>query len=370
MSTIEIIICLILLFMGIPDLCKKWGRPALAYSAFVLFGLLLGLVAHKPVVEMLIEAGKVGFLLLLFEVGLEIDLPPLREFVRPVRYAFLWCLVQYPILWLLAVVAGLDYGQAMLAASALAACSVGMAHAAWKDFGGLEGDTKAYVLQVMVALEMTAIVFLAVEMAAVEKGNVWGIVLKLIGMAIVIGLVSRFASHLDKLFQIILEKTTQWRVHFLVLLVLAICAVGERLGLSAAKTAFFLGLFMSRSHHAGLDLQDHMAPISKRFLIPVFFVALGLQIPVAMLFSLTTVLALGAAFLILGLREIIHRRWLKTGGAALTYLLFCPNLTLVALAASVLLEKPEAASGAVWLLMTGLFMTIPSVLMLPRQKTD
>ncbi len=37
LSNIEIIICLLLLFMALPDVCRKLGRPALAFSAFVIF---------------------------------------------------------------------------------------------------------------------------------------------------------------------------------------------------------------------------------------------------------------------------------------------------------------------------------------------
>jgi hypothetical protein len=152
-------------------------------------------------------------------------------------------------------------------------------------------------------------------------------------------------------------------------LVLVVCAIGDRLGLSAPKTAFFLGLFMSKTRHQGMDLEDYIAPISKRFLIPVFFVALGLQIRWQMLFSFTTVFAVGAALLLIGLREMLHRRWFKTGGDGQAYLLFCPNLTIVALAASVLLEKSGTMQGATWLLLTGLFMTVASVLMLPSSKS-
>ncbi|HEY5042024.1 MAG TPA: cation:proton antiporter [Verrucomicrobiae bacterium] len=79
MSTIEIVICLIFLFMAVPDLCNRLGRPALAYSVFILFGFVAGPLIHGDVATMLKEAGYVGFLLLLFEVGLEIDLPRFRE---------------------------------------------------------------------------------------------------------------------------------------------------------------------------------------------------------------------------------------------------------------------------------------------------
>jgi len=107
MSNIEVIICLVLLFMAVPDVCKKVGRPALVFSAFVLFGLLINPLVNEGVRTMLKQAGEVGFLLLLFEVGLEIDLPRFRQFVRPLRFAVTWALVQYPLLFGLGFVADL-----------------------------------------------------------------------------------------------------------------------------------------------------------------------------------------------------------------------------------------------------------------------
>jgi hypothetical protein len=61
MSNIEIIICLLLLFMAVPDVCRKLGRAALVFPAFVLFGILLGPLANLPVATMLQQAGQVGF---------------------------------------------------------------------------------------------------------------------------------------------------------------------------------------------------------------------------------------------------------------------------------------------------------------------
>src|ERR1700690_2119781 len=97
-------------------------------------------------------------------------------------------------------------------------------------------------------------------------------------MAVTVYLISRFSAHVVKLCQWIIQKTTQWRGHFLVLLVLIIFAVGERLGLAAPKTAFFLGLFMGRAEFHGQRVEEYIAPISRRFLIPIFFMSLGLAI--------------------------------------------------------------------------------------------
>lgn len=365
MNNLEVIICLVLLFMAVPDGCRMLGRPALAYSAFVVFGFLLGMVAHVELETMLAEAGQVGFVLLLFEVGLEIELPKPRELIAPLKYALAWLVMQYPVVLLVAHAAGLSWPQALVATAALTACSVGMAHPAWKQHGGLPESARAFVLQVMVLLELLAILFLSLESATLEKGLGWLALLKLVGIVVVVLLLGRFAKKVETLFLVILARATHWRVHWLVLLVLGICAVGERFGLSGPKTAFVLGLFLSRIKHEGQDLEHYIAPISQRFLIPVFFVSLGMRIEWPMLFTGSAVLAIGSAFLLLAYREMLHRRWLKTGGDASTALLFGPNLTMVALAASALVGAGAAPEIVAWLVLTGLVMTVASILLLP-----
>ncbi len=366
LNNIETIICLLLLFMGVPDLCRKLGRPALGYPLFVLIGLVLVPLVSASVNNMLAEAGEVGFVLLLFEVGLEIELPEPRELIRPLQTVALLVLAQYPIVLMAGHLAGLNLVEGLIAAATLTSCSVGMTHAAWKNYPLPSDTARTYVLHIMVLLELIAIVLLSMETVVLDSGLSWRVPLKLLGIGITVVLVARFSGHMNKLFQFVLEKTTHWRVHFLVLMVLAICALGERLGLAAAKTAFVLGLFMSRMEHDGKGLEEYMAPISHRFLIPIFFVALGMQLPWQMFLTWNALLALGTAGLLLGFREMIHRRWLKTGGDRKTFLLFTPNLTIVALAASSLLQHQTSHPIAAWLLMTGLFLTVGSLFLLPR----
>jgi CPA2 family monovalent cation:H+ antiporter-2 len=369
MNSIETVICLILLFMAMPDLCQKIGRPAMANAFFVIFGLGLGLVAQPEVTTMIQQAGEVGFLLVLFEVGLEIELPGFKEFLPSLRFAVGWALVQYPLVLALATVAGLPLPAALLASAALTGCSISMTYPGWKQYPGLSEPAHASVLQIMVAIEVITMVVLTVGGVALKSGFGWLILARLAGMAVMIYLISRFASHLVKLFQLIIQKTTQWRVHFLVLLVLVICAVGERIGLSAAKTAFFLGLFMSRAEFQHQRVEDIIAPISRRFLIPIFFVSLGLMINMRMLFSYTALLALCSAFLLIGFRDLLHRRWFKTGGDRETYLLFCPNLTMVAVAAASLLAA-GARDAATWTVLSGLFLTVAALILLPRARGE
>jgi Kef-type K+ transport system membrane component KefB len=364
-NNIETIICLMLLLMAVPDVCRKLGHPALANVLFVLFGLALGPALQPDVITMVAQAGEVGFLLVLFEVGLDIDLPPFREFLRPLRFALAWSLVQYPLVLGLGYLAGLTLPQGLLAAAALTSCSMSMAHLAWKQYPGLPGEARTFMLRIMIALEVLAILVLSIGTITVADGFCWAILFKLAGMAVTVFLISQFAGHFVKLCQTIIAKTTHWRVHFLVLMVLIVCAVGERLGLAAAKTAFFLGLFMSKTEFDGMSVEEAIAPISRRFLIPVFFVSLGLVVDARQLFSLTALEALGGAVLLLGVREVMHRRWLKTGGNQRAFLLLCPNLTMAALGAKALLAD-HGRDAATWVIFGGLFLSVISLFLLPR----
>lgn len=369
MNSIEVLVVLLLLFMAVPDLCRMLRRPALIYPGFVIFGLLLGPWIGGNVETMIQQAGQIGFLLLLFEVGLEIDVPKPGTLRQPSRLALFWVLLQYPVVLALARLVGLPWLESCLAAAALTGCSVGMAHAAWKDHPGLQDDTRLLVLRTMVLLEVLAIVQLAVGSTALGTNVRWWLLpLKLLGIGAAVLICSRIAVPLTKLLQQALEKATHWRIHFVILLVLAVCAVGERLGLSGAKMAFFLGLFMSRVQHDGKGLEEYLAPISQRFLIPTFFVALGAALPASFLWSRVGLLAVVSAGVLIVFRELLHRRVLRTGGPRETYLLFTPNLTIAALAGSAMLAAELAPEYAAWTVLTGLFMTVAAILALPAPK--
>ncbi len=369
MNSIDTIICLMLLLMAVPDICRYLGRPALCNVFFVVFGLMLEPFVQAEVKTMLEQAGEVGFLLVLLEVGIEIELPPLRDFLPSLSYALGWSMVQYLFLLPVAHLSGLNLRDSLLAAGALSGCSISMAYPGWKCYDGLSGLSRDFVLQIMIALEVLTIVILTVGGAASKDGLTWWITVRLAGMALTIFLISRFASHVTRMFQWIILKTTRWRVHFLVLLVLVICAVGGKLGLAAPKTAFFLGLFMARTHFQGKGVEDYIAPISRGFLIPVFFMSLGLLVDPKLLFTETSLLAVGCSVVLLGFREVLHRRWFKTGGDRGTFLLFCPNLTMSALAANTLFEAGRPAA-ATWVVLSGLSLTVFSICLLPKVKQD
>jgi Kef-type K+ transport system membrane component KefB len=368
MNEVHAVIILLLLFMAVPDLCRKIRRPALTYAAYVVFGVVLAPLLHADVTTMLAQAGNVGFLLLLFEVGMEIELPRLHRLMRSLRDALLLVLIQVPLVLGVAHAAGFHLFQSLLAGAALTGCSVGMAYAAWKSYPGLRDLARKRLLRTMVALELLTILSLAVGSGALKDGVDLQFAATLVAIVALMFLIVQMGPRLAPVFEWIITRTTHWRVHLLVLLILVVCSLGEWIGLDAPKTAFFLGLAMNQMRHRGMNLEEHMSPISQRFLIPLFFVALGLKIPWQEVFSMTGLLAFGTAGLLLGSRKFVCERLLNLGGDWNSFLLLCPNLTMVALGASVLLDLPGAEGLATWLLLTGLFVTIPAILFLPASE--
>lgn len=365
MNALETIIVLLLLVLGVPEVCRRIGRPALANAAYVAMGIGLGSLLGTDVKTMLLQAGKVGFLLLLFEVGLEIELPNWRQMLAPVRFAILWILAQVPLLLAFTHLSGLSLSEAAVATVALTSCALGMSHAAWKDFPARNAEAHASLLLVMITLEVLSIVGLSVGASLLQTGFTWTLAPKAVGTLVVLGVVGLLAPHVEWVVRLILDRSRKWRIHLLILLVLIICAISERLGVSAPKAAFFLGLFMSRIEHEGHPLEHYVAPLSQRFLIPGFFLSLGLQIPAPLLIQPTALLAIGSAGTLLGFRHVLHSRWLNSGVGDRAWMLLTPNLTMVALAASTFLDLKRPTESAAWLLLTGLFISVGALIGLP-----
>lgn len=82
----------------------------------------------------------------------------------------------------------------------------------------MTAGTGHFFVNVMVRLETIAMLLLVVKTAALGKG---------------------FRASLKKLMESVLGLSTPWRVYVLAVPVLLVCAHGERLGLDAAKSAFY-----------------------------------------------------------------------------------------------------------------------------------
>jgi hypothetical protein len=262
---------------------------------------------------------------------------------------------------------GMSWTESFLAATALTGCSVSMTYLAWTHFKAPTPQNKQHLLLWMVSVEIVAIVILTAGNVVLKKGFGWVFLIHLIVIAVTVIAIGAYANRLTQFLGVRMRGGTRWRVHYIVLFVLVIAAIGDRLGLAAAKTAFFLGLFISRASHEGITLGQHLRPISQHLLIPIFFISLGAYVPLHMFATEIALYALGTVAVLLIVRDLLHRTLVQSGCARSAFLLVCPNLTIVAIGANTLREGGIASEPLSWLILTSVFLSVIALLAVPSK---
>lgn len=370
MTLVELVVVLIFLLFSVPVLSNRIGRPSLTYVIYLIAGMALRPFLPHDLRITLGEVGHLGFVLLLFEVGLEIDVPPLRELLGPLKRALLWSAVQYPLVMIIASASGLTWERSFVAAVALTGCSVGLAFPIWMASKAESPGRKAEAMLFLVCLEAVAIILLAVSGSFIKSGLSWRLPLLIVGMVVTVMVVGYMADHSARLLAKILNATSRFRVHTIFLFVFVISAIGERMGLAAPKTAFVLGLFISRTTHEGIALVHHMRPVGQHLLIPLFLLSMGASVPTRMFLTWWALTAVCAGVLLIAVRRMVHRYLVRVplgdAGVAVTL----PNVTIAAIAASQLKTAPETGYGAGWILLASLSMTVAALALSPRASAS
>ena len=70
----------------------------------------------------------------------------------------------------------------------------------------------------------------------------------------------------------------------------------------------------------------------------------------------------------LALRDVLHRTWVKSGCQRSAFLLVCPNLTIVAIAANTMREFGSPADHVAWVVLTGLTLSLFALILLPKPR--
>lgn len=370
MTTLETIVLLITGIITLPFLCKLIRRQSLLYCTYLLLGLAVGSFLQTDTQFMLHELGKVGFLLLLFMIGLEIELPPFGTLRKSFSFCFLWLGLQIPICVFLSIVFGLGGVFGFVAAAGINACSLGIAYGITESQKmHFEPEMLKKILMAMVVLEVFSLFVLAMSEVFYKYGISFQVLSHGLGLVITILLIRVFSKPIHKKMSYLIEGVGIWKVHQLFLLLFAVSMIGERFGLAAQKTAFFLGLFMPSTTDSGIKVEDELKGIANGVLIPVFFISLGSRISLHNAILLFPI-AIGITLLLFGIRFAIFK-W-KSGLKipAKNFLLFCPNLTVVAVAAEILLLHDAPKQAVDLLLATGLLMTIGSAIMFPTRRKE
>lgn len=269
------------------EVSERIGTPPVLGE--ILAGILIGPsvlkwvdpISHVAVADMILLLGEIGVILLLLQVGLEMDLSELRRVGRTALIvAIIGVAVPFAAGFGVATAFGEDGKIALFIGAALTATSVGITARVLGDLKALATTESRVILGAAVADDVLGLVILTVVVKIVTEGSIGtGIVFETIGLALAFLLVTGLlAVHviprfLDRVHSISRSATTVVGAGFASTIAFALLA-------DQAKLAFIIGAFM-----AGLGIgrsaqhtriADGLSPLGHVF-IPVFFASIGIN---------------------------------------------------------------------------------------------
>jgi Kef-type K+ transport system membrane component KefB/glycine cleavage system regulatory protein len=283
------------------EVSERIGVPAVVgeiVAGIIVGPSLLDFVGQDEVLRVL---GELGVILLLLEVGLEMDL---RELGAVGRASMSVATVGVAIPFLAGIPVGLAFGmdgqEALFVGAALTATSVGITARVFGDLRALATVEARTVLGAAVADDVMGLVILTVVTRIVSEGSVsflslaW-IIIVAVGFLVIttvagvrlapplFGFVSRYSRSAGTLVAITLAFT------------LAFAALAEQAKLAPIVGAFVAGLALGRTGPSD-RIRREIAPVS-HLLVPVFFLQIGIDAEIDR-FVDPKVLGLAAALLV------------------------------------------------------------------------
>jgi Kef-type K+ transport system membrane component KefB len=267
----------------------RLGQPAVLGE--LLAGLLLGPTAlnmlHWPVFssehleETIHHLAHLGVLFLMFIAGLEVDLDAMRHAGRPAILAGVMGVIA-PIA--LAVIAGLPFGYSLeegfFIGLTLAATSVSISAQTLMELGVLRSRVGMGLLGAAVADDVLVVLLLSLATAlAGGTGNVWALLWTLAKMLLFFVLAFILGKQfLPRLSAIIARlPISEGEMALAIVIGLLYAWAAEALGGVAAITgAFLAGLLFGRTMIRQV-IETRMHTLAYAWLVPVFFVSIGLE---------------------------------------------------------------------------------------------
>lgn len=296
---------------------NRLGQPA------VLGELLMGLILGPTVVDMLSwpvlgsghmeetfhQLAHLGVLLLMFIAGLEVDVESMLRTGRPAVMAGVLGVAAPVALGALAVLPfGFGAQDSLAIGLVLAATSVSISAQTLMELGVLRSRVGMTLLGAAVVDDVLAILALSLFLALVTGGGggalaiVWVLVRMVafvgIGAAVGLWLIPRLAGRVDEM------PISEGLLALAFVIALIYGWAAEALGGVAAITgAFLAGLIFARTP-LRRAIETGMRPLAYAWLVPVFFVSIGLGVDARglgwsdlLLTAVITVVAMGAKVL-------------------------------------------------------------------------
>ena len=277
------------------ELAERIKIPAVLgeiVAGIIIGPSVLGLIdpiKHLDVPDMVLLLGEIGVILLLFQVGLEMDLVEMAKVGKPAFVvAIIGVAVPFAAGFGVAASFGEDAKVALFIGATLTATSVGITARVLGDLRALALRESRIVLGAAVADDVLGLVILTVVVKVVTEGSISaGVVLETIGLAVgfllitgllAIYVIPRLFTRIDRL-----AKSTTTIVSSAFALTLAFSLLANQAKLAFIIGAFMAGLAVGRSpQHERIS--EGLNPLGHIF-IPVFFASIGINADLEAMFQ-------------------------------------------------------------------------------------
>jgi Kef-type K+ transport system membrane component KefB len=290
METPEFLFALVAILVAaklLGELAEKMGQPAVLgelLAGVVLGSSVLGVLDHdRPEMHVIHLLADIGVVLLLFQIGLETNLPRLLK-VGPASAAVAMVGVALPFIggYAVARALGLDTIPSIVCGAALTATSVGITARVLSDLGRLQDPESQIVLGAAVIDDIIGLIILAVVAKIMAGGH-----LSLAGVALTTGvafgfvvavvLVGRFI--IPPLFELLSRVGREETLATMALAFAFIIAfLADSAGSALIVGAFAAGLVLGPTRHAHV-VEQGVLRLSMLF-VPIFFVWVGAAVDV------------------------------------------------------------------------------------------
>jgi len=265
---------------------------------------LIDPIKNLDVANMVLLLGEIGVILLLFQVGLEMDLGEMAKVGKPaLLVALIGVLVPFAAGFGVASAFGESGEISLFIGAALTATSVGITARVLGDLRALALRESRIVLGAAVADDVLGLIILTVVVKVVTEGSISvGVVLETIGLAVgflvITGLLAIYVipKAFTRIDRVAKSSTTIVAISFALMLAFSLLA-------NQAKLAFIIGAFMaglavgrSQQHER---IAEGLNPLGHIF-IPVFFASIGINADLDAMFQ-PSVLALATVLTVVAI---------------------------------------------------------------------
>src|SRR5688572_6580978 len=264
------------------EVAERLGIPAVVGE--IIAGLLvgpsvLGLVGHGD--EVLRTLGEIGVILLLLEVGMEMDLGELSKVGRASLLVAIVGVVAPMVMGLgVMQLLGEDFNTSLFIGAALTATSVGITARVFGDLRALATTEARIVLGAAVADDVMGLVVLTVVVRLVTEGSVSvlsvaGIIAVAVAFLVLGALIGLRVA--PALFGAIdrVSRSTGTLVAIALAFTLGFAELADSAKLAPIVGAFVAGIALSRARESD-RIRRELTPVGHLF-IPVFFLQIGID---------------------------------------------------------------------------------------------